>query len=152
MDTCIYIHTYMSYKRCVFFLLRLEKAAQLVGGDPKAGNSQRQPLLLLFQVPYEGQAAHVLHMCRWPRSVTCMFSGWWVNLGEHLWSYVVWFWRFSCGVLVLSDSCNPSPLSSTRFPGLCLIFGCGSLHLFLSVVGWKLSNNSYTRLLFAEYH
>ena len=39
---------------------------------------------------------------------------------------------FFCGILCLSSSFNPSSPSSTRFPKLHLMFGCGSLHLLSS--------------------
>lgn len=42
------------------------------------------------------------------------------------------------------------PNSFTRFPKLCLMFGRGSLHLFLSVAGWSLSKDSYARFLSAS--
>ena len=42
----------------------------------------------------------------------------------------------SVGFLVVSlTPLAPSSPSSARFPGLCLMFGCGSLHLFPSVAG-----------------
>jgi len=42
---------------------------------------------------------------------------------------------FFNGVLEPSGFYNPSSHSSTEFCKLHLMFGCGSLHLFLSVVG-----------------
>ena len=61
----------------------------------------------------------------------------------------------SYGIFDLSGSFNPSCLSSTRFPELQLMFGCGSLHLLASVAEWRLSDDSYERVLSAstaEYH
>jgi hypothetical protein len=57
-----------------------------------------------------------------------------------------WFCRFSCGVLDLSGSFNSSSCCSIGSPKLLLMFGCGSLHLFSSVAGCSLSDNSYARL------
>ena len=62
---------------------------------------------------------------------------------------------FSCDALGLSGLYNPSSPSSIGFTEFSLIFGCGFLHLFLSVVGWSLSDGDYARLLsmsIAEYH
>lgn len=44
--------------------------------------------------------------------------------------------------------------SSTRLPTLCLLFGCGCLHLFGSAAGWSLSEHSCARFLSAsmKYH
>jgi hypothetical protein len=45
---------------------------------------------------------------------------------------------------------GPSVLPPTlfiRLTELQPVFGCGSLHLFQSVTGWKLSENSYATLL-----
>jgi hypothetical protein len=50
---------------------------------------------------------------------------------------------------------NHSSPSSSGFPKLCLVFGCGSLHLFLTFPGRYLSDGDYSRLLSAsraEYH
>ena len=44
----------------------------------------------------------------------------------------VGFFFFFSGILDFSGSSIPSS-SSTRFPKLCLMFGCESLHLFPSV-------------------
>ena len=87
--------------------------------------SQGQPLLPLLGVPHENQATQLLHMCRRPRSVLCVLSGWWFNLCELLWAQVSWFCGFSC-VYDPSGSYNsssPTP-SSARLPQLCLIFIC----------------------------
>jgi hypothetical protein len=53
-----------------------------------------------------------------------------------------WLSGFSCGALDLSKLLTSIPHSSTKFPGLCLMFGCGSLHLSLSVAGGSLSGDS----------
>ena len=53
----------------------------------------------------------------------------------------------SFGIFIPSKFLNSSPNSSTRFPKLGIVFGCGSLHLFQSASGWSLSEDSYARLL-----
>jgi hypothetical protein len=87
-------------------------------------------------------------MYRGPNSVPCVLSGWWVSGSEPPWTQVSWLCRFSCSVLDLSDSFNPSSHSSTRFPNLCL-FGYESLSLFSSAAGWSLSDYRNTRLISA---
>lgn len=57
---------------------------------------------------------------------------------------------FGYGVLILSESLNPFPDSSTRLSQIHLLFVCGTLHLFYPAVGWRLSENSYTRMLSAS--
>ena len=76
------------------------------------------------KIPHENQAAQLLHMCRGPSYISCLFSGWWFCLIEHLWGQVCWFCVFSCGVLDLFIFFNPSSRSSTIFLKLCLMFGC----------------------------
>lgn len=53
----------------------------------------------------------------------------------------------SCGILVPFRSLNPSPNSSISAPELYPPFGCGSLHLLQSAVGWSLSQDSDAKLL-----
>jgi hypothetical protein len=63
---------------------------------------------------------------------------------------------FSFGVFDLSGSFFiPSYPPSTGFPKLCLMFGCGSLHLFPSIAERSLSEDSHARHHYAstaEYH
>jgi hypothetical protein len=109
----------------------LLRTAQLGERDPKAGNVARDSPAPALGVPHEDPTAGLLHMCRGPRSIPCMLSGWQTSLYEPLWAQVSWFCRFSCGALDPSGSFNPSSPFSTGFYKLCLVFGCGSLHLFL---------------------
>ena len=55
-----------------------------------------------------------------------------------------------CAVLQPTISYNISPPSSTGFLKICLMFGCGSLDLFLVVAGGKLSDDDHARLLFSR--
>ena len=87
---------------------------------------------------------HLLHMCRGPRSSPCMLFGWWFSLCEPPWAQVSWLCRFSCIVLDPSGSYNPSSPSSEEFPKLCLLFGCGSLHLFPLTPRGSLSDFSFS--------
>ena len=110
----------------------------------QATESETTPAAALG-VPHKDWAAQLLHVCTGFRSVLCMLSGWQFSLCGPLMAQVSWFWRFSCGVLDLSGSFNPSFPSSS----------CGSLHQFPSVAGWNLSDETYARLLSAsisEYH
>jgi hypothetical protein len=63
-----------------------------------------------------------------------------------------WTWWSFYGVSIPAGSlhCFPNSPTPTRFPELCSIFGCGSLHLFSSADGWSLSEDSYARLLSAS--
>lgn len=71
-------------------------------------------------------------------AVPCRLPCCWFSLCA-LWAQVSWFFKYSCAVLDPSGSYNPSTLSSPGFPELHLIFGCGSPHLFPSVVAcWEL--------------
>lgn len=59
------------------------------------------------------------------------------------------------GILDNSGSNSPSSRSSTGFLEYHLLFGCGSLHLLPSVVGWSLSDDDYASLWstsIAYYH
>jgi hypothetical protein len=47
---------------------------------------------------------------------------------------------------ILFSFLTPSPNSFTRLQEFCLMFGCGSLHLFWSDAEWSLSEDSYARL------
>ena len=88
------------------------------------------------------------------QSHTSSLPGWHFSLSESLWVKVSRFCRFSCSVLDPTGSLNPS-FHSSRLSELCLMFGCGSLHLFPSAAGWSLSVGNHTRLLFktlAKYH
>lgn len=62
---------------------------------------------------------------------------------------------FSRGVLDLPGSLNPSSPSSTGVPLLCLVFDCGSLHLFPVAARWSLSDGNWAgqwSMTTAEYH
>jgi hypothetical protein len=72
------------------------------------------------------------------------------SLWPLLWAQVSWFCRFSCIFFDSSGSLSPISHSSIRCPELCLMFDCGSLHLFPSAFGWSLSGDSYTRFPFAR--
>jgi len=50
----------------------------------------------------------------------------------------------------LGPSILPPPPTLPQDPLICLMFGCGSLHLFWSAYGWSLSEDSYARLLSAS--
>lgn len=72
--------------RCILFYL---------GDSPVRGKgsngrqqSQRHPLLLLLGISHEDPIAKLLHMCRGPRSVPCMLSGWCFSLCKTLWAHV----------------------------------------------------------------
>ena len=63
--------------------------------------------------------------------------------------------RLADSVVLLVESVSPqgsSVLSTTlpRLSELSLMFGCGSLHLFLSSAGWSRSEDSYTSFLSAS--
>jgi hypothetical protein len=76
------------------------------------------------------------------QSLWALMSSGWLILWVFLWC------------LDPSGSYNPS-LSSAGFPKCCLMFGCGSLHLFPSVARQSHSDDSYARLLsvsIAESH
>jgi hypothetical protein len=75
--------------------------------------------------------------------------------GQSLWAPIGSWLVYSVGFLLVSltplaCSILPLPHSSTWLPRLCLLFGCGSLHLFPSAAGWNLSGDSYVRLLSAS--
>lgn len=71
-----------------------------------------------------------LCMYRGRRSIPCMFFGSSVSVSLCGPRLILWFYCSVSGSLNLS----PHP-SSTRFPKLCLMFGCGSLYLFPSAAG-----------------
>jgi hypothetical protein len=69
--------------KCILFSSRPDKAAQLCKRDPKAYKTVRDsPLFQLLGGPHEDQTAHLLHMCKEPRSSPCILFGWWFNLCE----------------------------------------------------------------------
>jgi len=123
--------------------------------DPDTGNRVRDNPTPTVRSPHEDPEAQLLHMCRGPRSIPCMLSGWQFSLykphGHRLVDYV--------GLLVVSlttlaPSVLPPPLQQDS-PQFYLMFDCGSLHQFPAVAGWSLSDDSYARLLsasIAEYH
>lgn len=80
----------------------------------------------MLVVPHEDPATHLLHMCWDP----FMLSGWQFNLCKPLWAQVSGFCWFS------SVTLTPRGPSSTRFPKLSRMFGCGSLQLFLQLSFW----------------
>jgi hypothetical protein len=83
-------------------------------------------------------------MLRGPRSVSYRLPGWWFSLCE---AHVSWFCDLYCGILYPFDSDNPSFPSSAGFTKLPLMFGCRSLHLFLSVARWSLFHDNWDRNL-----
>jgi hypothetical protein len=82
--------------------------------------SQREPPFLLLD-PHGDYAAHLLHMCRWPRSSTRMPFGWRFSLYEPPWVNASWLHSCSC---VLDPSCPQDSPSSTLClaVGLCICF------------------------------
>lgn len=94
------------------------------GGGFKAMQCSQRAPAPTFGVPYEEPVAQLLPMCRGPKSVPHMFSGWAPIVP-----------RLSCGVCDTSCSFNPSSPSPTGFPKLHLMFGCDSLHQFQPVAG-----------------
>lgn len=70
--------------------------------------------------------------------------GWWFSLCGPLWALDSSFYMLSCVFLDPSGSYNPFP-SSARFPKLCLMFGCGFLHLLPSVSRCSLSTDNWAR-------
>ena len=117
-----------------------------------ATESQSAPAL---GFTHEDQAAYRSHTCRGPRSVPRVLSGWCSSLCD-LWAHFVGslcgsFCRFSCGVLAVSGSCNPSSPSSTGFPKLCLMFclwDCASVPI--PVLGEASLMTAVLRLLSAK--
>jgi hypothetical protein len=108
--------------------------------------SQGQPPFQLLGDLHEDQAAHLLHMCWRPRCSLHMLFGWWFSFWEppriqvswlllvFLWSpYALWIPQLFLQLV-------------HRLSEFSLMFACGSLHLFWSVVGWRLSEDSYGRL------
>lgn len=67
--------------------------------------------------------------------------GCWLRLCEFL-SQVSCFCGCSCDDLDPSAPYNPS-VSSAGFPRLNLMFVCGSMHLFPSITGWRLSGDNW---------
>ena len=101
------------------------------------------------KIPHENQAAQLLHMCRGPSYISCLFSGWWFCLIEHLWAQgqVCWFCVFSCGVVVPPGSNSSSSPSSIGFTAFCVMFGYVSPYLVPSVAACSPSDGDYDRLM-----
>ena len=97
--------------------------------------SQGQPLCQLLGDPYKNQATDLIQTCTGPRSSPCVLFGWWFGFCKHIWVQVSWFCRSSCGVLDPLSSLNPSLHLCISLPKFCLMFSCGSQHLFLSAAG-----------------
>ena len=68
----------------------------------------------------------LLHMCRGPKSRSYMVLGWWSNLWEPPRVQISWHCWLSCWVPILAGSLKPE---------LHLVFGCGSLYLFVQLLG-----------------
>jgi hypothetical protein len=119
--------------------LRPDKVGQLGNGILSHGQS----LLQLLGDTHEDQDAHLLHM--WGNGLdtahACPLVGG-SDSGSPQGCSLVDF----VGLLVESlspfRSLSLSPNSSTRLLECCLMFGCGSLHLFKSDAKWSLSENS----------
>lgn len=96
----------------------------------------------------EEQAIQPLHMHGGlGKYVQPLYALWWVvqPLGP---PRVQASWLlFSCGVSIPFGFLNPSLNSSIKLPELNIMFGCRSLHLFLSAIKWSLSEDSYVRLM-----
>ena len=64
------------------FPIETRKGSPVRGKESKGRQqSQRQLLFQLLGNPYEDQDEHLIHMClcRRPRSIPCMFFGWWFS-------------------------------------------------------------------------
>ena len=102
---------------------------------------------------HEDEASHLLHMwgrgvgeCKPSHAPVCSLVGGSVSGNPQGCRTVD-----SVGLLVeslspLGSSVLP-PNSFTRLSELGLMFGCRSLHLFWSAVGWSFSEDSYARFL-----
>lgn len=85
-------------------------------------------------------------MGREPRSDPYRLLDWWFSFYSCLWALVSWLcWLCSCGVLDPSGSYILSSFSLWESSELCLVFGCGPVHLLLTVVGWHVSDDEYYR-------
>ena len=81
---------------------------------------------------------HNCTVCGRPRSVQSRIPGWHsVSMSSDGASIVD-----SVGFLVVSLT----PLAPTLFPPVCLMFGCGSLHLFSSAARLILFDDNYTKV------
>ena len=129
-------------------LLRSDKAAKLGEQVGKTDNTLRDiPPLYLFQDPCEDWSTFTTYMVGpWP--TLCLLFGWWVTLWESPSVQVSWLAGSSNRLPVPLQALNP--FSSKRLPETCPMIGSGSLHLFQSGAGWRLSEDSYAKLLSAS--
>lgn len=112
-------------------------------GSQEPTKAQGTALLPLLGVTQVDQSTHLSHIFRGCRSFLCRLPGSWFRLCEFQWPrlHVSAF----CGILDPSDSYNPYSLSSAGFPEpkRNLMFGCESLHVFLSVTEWRLPDDNW---------
>lgn len=71
-------HIKFEYTRCIVFC-RQGNSVKLKGSKDRHQN-QRQPILLLLMEPHQVHIVSLLHKCRGPRSIPCLFSGRWFRL------------------------------------------------------------------------
>ena len=110
----------------------------------QASNTFRDSPTSVIGEPYEDSAAHLLHICRGPRSNLCSTFGWRFSLWEtpfpgQLTLFIIQ-WKL-CPLQVPQYS----PSSSLRFSALHLMFQCESLHPFPLACGKSISEYSYAR-------
>ena len=128
-------------------LLRSDKAAKLEEQVGQTDNTLRDFSLYFFQDPCEDWSTFTTYMVGpWP--TLCLLFGWWVTLWESPSVQVSWLAGSSNRLPVPLQALNP--FSSKRLPETCPMIGCGSLHLFQSGAGWRLSEDSYAKLLSAS--
>lgn len=75
--------------------------------------NQRQPQIRLLGEPHEDQAAHLLQMCRGPRSSPCTLFGWWFSL-----SGFFFFFFFDCWLMWVDPALYVQYHSWASRPGL----------------------------------
>lgn len=131
------------------------------GRIPKAGKSQKKPLLPLLgfiqedKVIYHNVCAECLGQCNVGFLVICSVTC------EPLWAKVSCFFKFSPGVLDTPGFFNPFSPFSAWLSKFLLMFGCGPASISISytmdtslvtngigtnlVLGWCFSNDYWAR-------